>query len=108
MWQRHNAQLANFDVTSLRVIWISLLTAASHLEKGFPGCESRVGKMNGAIYGRTGSSVPKQRRRRSVMAFEMVRLDRALSEPLHQQLYRQIREEIESGSVYSRASRVPA
>ena len=22
MWQRHNAQLANFDVTSLRVIWV--------------------------------------------------------------------------------------
>jgi hypothetical protein len=22
MWQQHNAQLANFDVTSLRVIWV--------------------------------------------------------------------------------------
>jgi hypothetical protein len=22
MWQRHNVQLANFDVTSLRVIWV--------------------------------------------------------------------------------------
>ena len=54
--------------------------------------------MNGAIYGRTGSAIPKQRRRRLVMSFEMVRLDRALSEPLHQQLYRQIREELESGS----------
>src|SRR5881392_776369 len=86
----------------------SLLTAASHLEKGFSGCESRVGKMNGAIYGRTGSSVPKQRRRRSVMSFEMVRLDRASSEPLHQQLYRQIREELESGSFDSSASRVPS
>jgi GntR family transcriptional regulator/MocR family aminotransferase len=64
--------------------------------------------MNGAIYGRTGSSVPRQRRRRSVMSFEMVRLDRASSEPLHQQLYRQIREELESGSFDSSASRVPS
>jgi GntR family transcriptional regulator/MocR family aminotransferase len=64
--------------------------------------------MNGAIYGRTGSAVPKQRRRRSVMSFEMVRLDRASSEPLHQQLYRQIREELESGSFDSSASRVPS
>src|SRR3989440_6466283 len=65
-------------------------------------------EMNGAIYGRTGSAVPKQRRRRLVMAVEMVRLDRALSEPLHQQLYRQIREELESGSFDSSASRVPS
>src|SRR2546430_1410538 len=64
--------------------------------------------MNGAIYGRTGSAVPKQRRRRSVMSFEMVRLDRASSEPLYQQLYRQIREELESGSFDSSASRVPS
>jgi hypothetical protein len=31
-------------VTSLRVIWGSPSTAASHLEKGFSGCESRIGK----------------------------------------------------------------
>ena len=42
------------------------------------------------------------------MSFEMVRLDRASSEPLHQQLYRQIREELESGSFDSSASRVPS
>src|SRR5258705_3459721 len=64
--------------------------------------------MNGAIYGRTGSSVSKQRRRRLVMSFEMVRLDRESSEPLHQQLYRQIREELESGSFDSSASPVPS
>jgi GntR family transcriptional regulator/MocR family aminotransferase len=63
--------------------------------------------MNGAIYGRTVSSAPK-RRRRSVISFEMVRLDRASSEPLYQQLYRQIREELESGSFDSSASRVPS
>src|SRR5258708_3682791 len=64
--------------------------------------------MNGAIYGRTGLAVPKQRRRRFVMSFEMVRLERASSEPLYQQLYRQIREELESGSFDSSASRVPS
>ncbi|HWY39168.1 MAG TPA: PLP-dependent aminotransferase family protein [Chthoniobacterales bacterium] len=42
------------------------------------------------------------------MSFEMVRLDRASSEPLYQQLYRQIREELESGSFDSSASRVPS
>src|SRR3954462_15128051 len=65
-------------------------------------------EMNGAIYGRTGSVVSKQRRRRSVMLFDMVRLDRASPEPLHEQLYRQIREELESGSFDSSASRVPS
>jgi len=64
--------------------------------------------MNGAIYSRTVSSAPKQRRRRLVMSFEMVRLDRASSEPLYEQLYRQIREELESGSFDSSASRVPS
>jgi hypothetical protein len=64
--------------------------------------------MNGAIYGRTVSSVPKHRRRRLVMSLEMVRLDRASSEPLYQQLYRQIREELESVSFDSSASRVPS
>jgi GntR family transcriptional regulator / MocR family aminotransferase len=64
--------------------------------------------MNGAIYGRTVSLVPKQRRRRLVMSFEMVRLDRASSEPLYQQLYRQIREELESGRFDSSTSRVPS
>jgi GntR family transcriptional regulator / MocR family aminotransferase len=42
------------------------------------------------------------------MSFEMVRLDRASAEPLYQQLYRQIREELESGSFDSSASRVPS
>src|SRR3954468_460400 len=64
--------------------------------------------MNGAIYGRTGSAVSKQRRRHSVMSFEMVRRDRSSSEPLYQQLYRQIRQELESGSFDSSASRVPS
>jgi len=78
------------------------------LRKRSPGAKVAPGKMNGAIYGRTGSAVPKRRRRRLVMSFEMVRLDRASSEPLYQQLYRQIREELESGSFDSSASRVPS
>ena len=65
-------------------------------------------KINGAIYDRTVSTAPKQRRRRLVMSFEMVHLNRASSEPLHQQLYRQIREELESGSFDSTTSRVPS
>src|SRR6201985_2071643 len=42
------------------------------------------------------------------MSFKMWGRDRASSEPLYQQLYRQIREELESGSFDSSASRVPS
>ena len=38
----------------------------------------------------------------------MIHLDRAASEPLHQQLYRQIRDELVSGSVNDGASRLPS
>jgi len=112
-WLTHNVQLANFDLASSPVIWLCSgalwlpIKAASHVEKAFSECESGIVQMNGAIYGRTVSLLPK-RRRRSVMSFEMVRLDRASSEPLYQQLYRQIREELESGSFDSSASRVPS
>ncbi|PYJ18877.1 MAG: PLP-dependent aminotransferase family protein [Verrucomicrobia bacterium] len=50
----------------------------------------------------------KKRRRHSIMAFEMVRLDRAAAEPLHQQLYRQIRDELVSGSFNNNSSRLPS
>src|SRR5438034_5874275 len=50
----------------------------------------------------------KKRRRSSVIAFEMIRLDRASAEPLHQQLYRQIRDELRSGSFSDGASRLPS
>jgi GntR family transcriptional regulator/MocR family aminotransferase len=49
-----------------------------------------------------------KRRRRSIIAFEMIRLDRAASEPLHQQLYRQIRDELVSGSFNDGSSRLPS
>src|SRR5215470_13687658 len=41
-------------------------------------------------------SLLKKRRRGSIIAFEMIRLDRDADEPLHQQLYRQIRDELKS------------
>ncbi len=65
-------------------------------------------KIIGASYGRTASPGPTRRRRRLVMSFEMIRLDRTSPEPLYEQLYRQIREELESGSFDSSASRVPS
>src|SRR2546429_568324 len=50
----------------------------------------------------------KKRRRHSILAFEMVRLDRAAAEPLHHQLYRQIRDELVSGSFSDNSSRLPS
>jgi GntR family transcriptional regulator/MocR family aminotransferase len=51
---------------------------------------------------------PKQRRRHSIIAFEMIRLDRSAAEPLHQQLYRQIRDELVSANVADNSSRLPS
>src|SRR5215469_10183747 len=53
-------------------------------------------------------AIMKKRRRHSILAFEMVRLDRAAAEPLHQQLYRQIRDELASGSFNNNSSRLPS
>ncbi|HEU5247963.1 MAG TPA: PLP-dependent aminotransferase family protein [Candidatus Udaeobacter sp.] len=50
----------------------------------------------------------KQRRRHSIMAFEMIRLDRAADEPLHEQLYRQIRDELISATFNNNSSRLPS
>src|SRR5437016_12109252 len=50
----------------------------------------------------------KQRRRHSIMAFEMVRLDRAADEPLHEQLYRQVRDELVSATFNNNSSRLPS
>src|SRR5262249_13311251 len=50
----------------------------------------------------------KRRRRRSIIGFEMIRLNRSAAEPLHQQLYRQIRDELVSGSFGRNASRLPS
>jgi len=53
-------------------------------------------------------SALNKRRRRSVIAFEMIRLDRSAAEPLHEQLYRQIRDELKSGTFADAASRLPS
>src|SRR6059058_4372664 len=53
-------------------------------------------------------SLLKKRRRRSIIAFEMIRLDRTAAEPLQKQLYRQIRDELRSGSFIDGASRLPS
>jgi len=53
-------------------------------------------------------SLNEKRRRHSIIAFEMIRLDRGASEPLHQQLYRQIRDELVSGSFNASATRLPS
>src|ERR1700745_3818337 len=50
----------------------------------------------------------KLRRRHSIMAFEMIRLDRAADEPLHEQLYRQIRDELISATFNNNSSRLPS
>ena len=51
---------------------------------------------------------PQKRRRRSIIAFEMIRLDRTAKEPLHEQLYRQIRDELKSGRFSDGSSRLPS
>ncbi len=53
-------------------------------------------------------SLLNKRRRRSIVAFEMIRLDRSAAEPLHEQLYRQIRDELRLGSFTEGASRLPS
>src|SRR5438046_8851034 len=53
-------------------------------------------------------NLPGKRRRHSIVAFDMVRLDRTAVEPLHQQLYRQIRDELASGSFNNNSSRLPS
>ncbi len=54
------------------------------------------------------NSVTKKRRRSSIIAFELIQLERNSREPLHQQLYRQIRAELVSGSFNSNSSRLPS
>jgi GntR family transcriptional regulator/MocR family aminotransferase len=53
-------------------------------------------------------SRPQKRRRHSIITFEMIRLDRMAKEPLHEQLYRQIRDELKSGKFSDASSRLPS
>ncbi len=50
----------------------------------------------------------RKRRRRAIVSFEMVQLDRTAREPLHQQLYRQVRDELVSGSFGDNSARLPS
>lgn len=50
----------------------------------------------------------QKRRRSSIIAFEMIRLDRTSTEPLHEQLYRQIRDELKSARFSEGSSRLPS
>src|SRR5262245_30823961 len=50
----------------------------------------------------------QKRRRQSIIAFEMVQLDRASVEPLHEQLYRQIRDELKAGRFSDVSSQLPS
>jgi len=50
----------------------------------------------------------KKRRRHSIIAFELIRLDRTATEPLHEQLYRQIRDELKTGTFTEGGSRLPS
>ena len=54
------------------------------------------------------TSPSRKRRRGSIIAFEMLRLDRNSREPLHQQLYRHIRDELISGSFDHDSARLPS
>jgi GntR family transcriptional regulator / MocR family aminotransferase len=53
-------------------------------------------------------NIEGKRRRHSIVAFEMVQLNRTAAEPLHQQLYRQIRDELAAGSFNNNSSRLPS
>src|SRR5262249_54820527 len=50
----------------------------------------------------------QNRRQNSIIAFEMIRLDRTATEPLHQQLYRQIRDELKTGKFSDGSCRLPS
>lgn len=63
---------------------------------------------NGATLRNPSQPLLTRRRRYSILNFEMVRLDRDSPEPLYEQLYRQIREELESGTFIAGAARVPS
>ena len=68
--------------------------------------EISSGKFSSTLAMLMETSLAKPRRRRGVIAFEMVQLDREAHEPLHQQLYRQIRDELRSGNFS--ATRLPS
>src|SRR5438132_13890528 len=81
-----------------RPLWLELAVTSTWLNEHNPNVK-RVANKNAS---------KKQRRRHSIMAFEMIRLDRAADEPLHEQLYRQIRDELVSATFNNNSSRLPS
>jgi Transcriptional regulators containing a DNA-binding HTH domain and an aminotransferase domain (MocR family) and their eukaryotic orthologs len=105
--KKHKTQLRNFDSPSLPsarqlVGWLLLENMCAKWNSSFPVHEGRSWAMANQ------KSCLKKRRHRSIIAFEMIRLDRESAEPLHQQLYRQIRDELKSGSFTNGATRLPS
>src|SRR5204863_4675455 len=92
---------------------VSLGRRAAHRQSPRPR-KVRNGVTLTFIRGRSRSHMVKRRqtsnrrRQQSIMAFEMVRLDRKAAEPLHHQLYRQIRDELRSGNFSRSSSRLPS
>jgi GntR family transcriptional regulator / MocR family aminotransferase len=79
-----------------------LVTSGAKLEERGPASPLRTATLK-PVKARN-----KKRRRRSIVAFEMVRLIRKSAEPLHQQLYRQIRDELVAGNFSNNSSRLPS
>src|SRR5438132_3455503 len=81
-----------------RPLWLELAVTSTWLNEHNPNVKrGSAKKLN-----------KKQRRRHSIMAFEMIRLDRSGNEPLHEQLYRQIRDELSSATFNNNSSRLPS
>src|SRR5438132_12853176 len=81
-----------------RPLWLELAVTSTWLNEHNPNVKRVPGK----------KPDKKQRRRHSIMAFEMIRLDRASHEPLHEQLYRQIRDELVAATFNNNSSRLPS
>src|SRR5215470_1876510 len=79
--------------------WSDQTRVVTQKGEGFPAQGQGVGTSNK-------KSLPRKWRRRSFIAFEMIELDRASTEPLHQQLYRQIRDELKRGGFNDCSSRL--
>src|SRR5438132_8163831 len=81
-----------------RPLWLELAVTSTWLNEHNPNVKRGSGKKPNK----------KQRRRHSIMAFEMIRLDRSGNEPLHEQLYRQVRDELVSATFNNNSSRLPS
>src|SRR5437867_8861132 len=81
-----------------RPLWLELAVTSTWLNEHNPNVKRGSAK----------KPDKQQRRRHSIMAFEMIRLDRSSDEPLHEQLYRQVRDELVSATFNNNSSRLPS